>query len=222
MILAAGRGERMRPLTDTVPKPLLKAGGKPLIEYGIEKLVAAGFDELVINVAHLGAQIMETLGDGKRFGANIVYSNEGEKGLETAGGIIKALPLLGEEPFLVINSDIACDFPLAKLKRQSFKLAHLVLVENPGYHPEGDFSLGDDGQLGIAGHNRHTFCGIGVYDPKLFFELESGTVKLGPILKAAADKGLVSGEKHEGLWMDIGTPERLQELEDYYQTHKIK
>lgn len=218
MILAAGRGDRMRPLTDTTPKPLLTAYGKPLIQYAIEKLVTAGFTELVINVAHLGEQIMETLKDGQQFGASIVYSNEGEQALETAGGIIKALPLLGDKPFLVINGDIACDFPLEQLRQQSLKLAHLVLINNPSHHPEGDFSLANNGQLSTAAYNRHTFSGIGVYHPQLFSGIGLEKLKLGPILKAAADKGFVSGEKFSGFWMDIGTPQRLQTLDEYYRS----
>jgi len=216
MILAAGRGERMLPLTKNTPKPLLKVNGKVLIQYSIEKLVNAGFKEIVINVAYLGSQIMETLGNGQQFGARIIYSDEGEQGLETAGGIIKALPLLGEKPFIVINSDIVCDFPLEKLKQQPVKLAHLILVDNPKFHLTGDFSLAADGLLSTDSHNRYTFTGIGLYDPKLFKNYKLNTLKLGPILKGAAAKGYISGDKFTGLWMDIGTPQRLQELENYY------
>lgn len=217
MILAAGRGDRMRPLTNTTPKPLLEVKGKALIHCTIEKLVKAGFTDIVINIAYLGSQIKDALGDGQQFGANLVYSDEGEESLETAGGIIKALPLLGEQPFLVVNSDICCEFSLEDLKQQPLKLAHLILVDNPEYHLEGDFSLAEDGQLSTAAHNRYTFTGIGIYDPKLFAGNSRGKLKLGPILKAAADKGLVSGEKFEGLWMDIGTPQRLQALEQYIE-----
>lgn len=217
MILAAGRGDRMRPLTDTTPKPLLKAAGKPLIQYTIENLVAAGFTELVINVAYLGGQIMQTLGDGWHLGASIFYSQEGAEGLETAGGIIHALPLLGTEPFLVVNSDVACDFPLAQLKKPLPGLAHLVLIPNPEHHPEGDFSLGADGKLRVAGDNKCTFSGIGVYHPQLFAGIAPGKLKLRPVLEQAMADGLVSGEKFSGFWMDIGTQERLQVLGDYYQ-----
>jgi MurNAc alpha-1-phosphate uridylyltransferase len=213
MILAAGRGDRMRPLTDSVPKPLLKAAGKPLIQYAIENLVQAGFTELIINVAYLGEQIMQTLGDGQRFGAQIVYSQEGEEGLETAGGIIHALPLLGTEPFLVVNSDVACHFPLANLKQSRSGLAHLVMIENPDHHPEGDFSLATDGQLQITGENKCTFSGIGVYRPELFANVPAGKRKLRPVLEQAMTKGLVSGEKFSGFWLDIGTVERLQAFE---------
>ena len=216
MILAAGRGERMRPLTNTIPKPLLKINGKPLIQYSIEKLVSAGFKEIVINVAYLASQIIETLGDGHQFGANIVYSDEGEQGLETAGGIINALPLLGQQPFIVINSDIVCEFPLEKLRSQRLKFAHLVLVDNPDFNLKGDFSLAVNGKLSTADYNRHTFTGIGLYHPKLFENYSTDKLKLGPILKAEADAGEVSGEKFKGLWMDIGTPQRLRTLEAYY------
>ncbi|MDQ7089346.1 MAG: nucleotidyltransferase family protein [Methylococcales bacterium] len=218
MILAAGRGDRMRPLTDKTPKPLLKVNGKPLIQYTIENLVKAGFKEIIINVAYLGVQIIEMLGKGHQFGATITYSDEGSQGLETAGGIIKALPLLGNQPFIVINSDIACDFPLEKLKQQSLKLAHLILVNNPEFHLEGDFSLAENGKLGTIESNRYTFSGIGLYHPKLFENYGNNTLKLGPILKEAANKGDVSGEKFEGLWVDIGTPERLQVVNDHYKS----
>lgn len=213
MILAAGRGDRMRPLTDTVPKPLLKVAGKPLIQYTIENLVIAGFCELVINVAYLGEQIIQTLGDGSQFGAKIVYSPEGEEGLETAGGIIHALPLLGSEPFLVLNSDVACDFPLASLKQAPKGLAHLVFIPNPEHHPEGDFALGADGIMSVTGENKCTFSGIGVYKPELFAGVPEGKLKLRPVLEQAMAAGLISGEKFSGFWMDIGTAERLQALE---------
>jgi MurNAc alpha-1-phosphate uridylyltransferase len=217
MILAAGRGDRMRPLTDTIPKPLLKVAGKPLIHYTIENLVAAGFTDLVINVAYLGQQIMQALGDGSQFGASIVYSDEGAEGLETAGGIIQALPLLGTAPFLVVNSDVACDFPLAQLKNTPQGLAHLVMINNPEHHSKGDFGLNSDGKLTIEGEPKYTFSGIGVYHPELFANLPTGKLKLRPVLEQAMLKGLVSGEKFAGFWMDIGTQERLQTLENYYQ-----
>lgn len=213
MILAAGRGDRMRPLTDTTPKPLLKVAGKPLIQYTIEKLVAAGFTELVINVAYLGEQIMQTLGDGWQFGASILYSDEGEAGLETAGGIIQALPLLGSKPFLVVNSDVACDFPLETLRKEPQGLAHLVFMPNPEHHPQGDFALGDDGIMRLEGDNKLTFSGIGIYKPELFADIPEGKLKLRPVLEKAMVQGLISGEKFDGFWMDIGTPERLQVLE---------
>lgn len=216
MILAAGRGDRMRPLTDAMPKPLLKVAGKPLIQYTIENLRQAGFTELVINVAYLGEQIMQALGNGQQFGVNIVYSPEGEA-LETAGGIIQALPLLGSEAFLVVNSDVACDFPLAQLNKPLIGLAHLVLIPNPEHHLEGDFSLGTDGKLSMEGENKYTFSGIGVYKAELFANLPAGKLKLRPVLEQVMADGLVSGEKFSGFWMDIGTQERLQALDDYYQ-----
>ena len=212
MILAAGRGDRMRPLTDTVPKPLLKAAGKPLIQYTIEKLVAAGFTELVINVAYLGEQIIQTLGDGSQFGASILYSREAEA-LETAGGIIQALPLLGCEPFLVVNSDVACDFPLETLKESPKGLAHLVFMPNPEHHPNGDFSLDAQGVVHLDGENKSTFSGIGVYKPELFAGIPEGKLKLRPVLENAITQGVISGEKFSGFWMDIGTVERLRDFE---------
>lgn len=213
MILAAGRGERMRPLTDNTPKPLLQVAGKPLIQYTIENLVRNGFYDLVINLAYLGAQIRHALGDGSQWGAKIVYSDEGEEGLETAGGIIHALPLLGTKPFLVINSDIACDFPLATLRKPLSGFAHLVLINNPDHHPDGDFSLRHDGILQVEGENKLTFSGIGVYDAKLFAQVAPGKSKLAPLLRTAMANALVTGEKFSGFWMDIGTTERLQLLQ---------
>lgn len=213
MILAAGRGERMRPLTDNTPKPLLQVAGKPLIQYTIENLVRNGFRDLVINIAYLGSQIRHALGDGSQWGAKIVYSDEGEEGLETAGGIIHALPLLGEQPFLVVNSDVACDFPLADLRKPLAGFAHLVLIANPAHHPDGDFSLRNDGVLQVEGENKLTFSGIGVYDAKLFAQTAAGKSKLAPLLRTAMADNLVSGEKFSGFWMDIGTAQRLQVLQ---------
>ncbi|MCK5871459.1 MAG: nucleotidyltransferase family protein, partial [Methylococcales bacterium] len=181
MILAAGRGNRMKSLTNHTPKPLLKVQGKPLIQHTLENLANAGFNEIVINIAYLGAQIRDFLGDGHQFGVRIVYSDEGAEGLETAGGIIKALPLLGTQPFLVINSDIIYDYPLKTLRYRRIDRAHLVLVENPEFHQEGDFSLAKDGYLSTADDNRYTFSGIGIYHPKLFENCAAGKLKLGPI-----------------------------------------
>ncbi len=213
MILAAGRGERMRPLTDNTPKPLLKAAGKPLIQYTIEKLVAAGFDELVINLAYRGGQIRDFLGDGHQFNCQIAYSDEGEKALETAGGIIHALPLLGKAPFLLINGDIACDYPLARLQTIPLRLAHLIMMPNPSHHPEGDFHLTEEGLLLEHGANKLTYSGIGVFNPVLFQDLPEGALKLGPVLRSVMATGQISGEKYSGFWMDIGTPARLHQLE---------
>lgn len=218
MILAAGRGERMRPLTDETPKPLLRAGGKPLIVWHIEALVRAGIRDIVINHAHLGSLIEAALGDGARFGARIAWSPEGEA-LETAGGIANALPLLGNEPFIVINGDIACDYdmtrlaPLAGALRTHGLQAHLVLVPNPPHHPRGDFAL-RDGEVSDEGEPKLTFSGIGLYDPGLFAGIGRGAkAKLAPLLRVAMAKGAVSGELHAGRWMDVGTPERLAELD---------
>lgn len=216
MILAAGRGERMRPLTDHTPKPLLIAGGKALIEHTINQLVAAGFNDIVINHAHLGSQIEDRLGNGSRFGANISYSPEGEQALETAGGIINALHLLGEEVFLVVNGDIATDFPFAGLKNRTVDLAHLVLVDNPAHHPEGDFGLDQSGLVVTNAAEQFTFSGIGLYRSELFKNIPAGPNKLGPLLRQAIASGRVSGQKMNGFWMDIGTPERLQELDFTY------
>jgi MurNAc alpha-1-phosphate uridylyltransferase len=210
MILAAGRGERMRPLTDHTPKPLLLAGGRPLIEHQIRALAKAGFTELVINHAHLGEQIEAALGDGARFGVRVRYSPEGTA-LETGGGIFRALPLLGEGPFLVVNGDVWCDYDFARARLAPGRLAHLVLVDNPPHHPRGDFAL-----VGGAARNRDeprlTFGGIGVYRPELFAGCRPGAFPLAPLLRSACDRGAVSAEHHRGAWMDIGTPERLASL----------
>jgi MurNAc alpha-1-phosphate uridylyltransferase len=217
MLLAAGRGERMRPLTDHTPKPLLEAGGKPLIVWHIEKLVRAGIRELVINHAHLGAQIEQALGDGRRFGAHIQYSPEASA-LETAGGIANALPLLGDEPFAVINSDIFCNYDFARLAQRAAALqtngdaAHLVLVNNPEHHPAGDFGL--HGNRIVHDAARFTFSGIGVYQPFLFSHIPRGNIApLAPLLRAQIALGRVSGELHQGIWVDVGTPQRLQDLD---------
>ena len=220
MILAAGRGERMRPLTDHTPKPLLTAAGNPLIEYTVKQLVAAGFNDIVINHAHLGVQIEEHLGDGSRFGANIGYSPEGEQALETAGGIINALPLLGDEVFLVVNGDIATDFPFSELKNRPVDLAHLVLVDNPAHNVKGDFGLDNNGLVVSNSTKQFTFSGIGLYRPELFADTPAGPSKLAPLLRQAIANGRVSGQQTDAFWMDIGTPERLQELDLYYTQHR--
>ncbi|GAB6047216.1 N-acetylmuramate alpha-1-phosphate uridylyltransferase [Methyloparacoccus murrellii] len=211
MILAAGRGERMRPLTDRTPKPLLQAGGLPLIEHLIRGLVAGGIRELVVNTAHLGEQVEAALGDGSRLGAAIVYSPE-HQALETGGGIHRALPLLGEEPFLVVNGDIATDFPFGTLVSRPIELAHLVLVPNPPHHPAGDFGLDGERTLETAG-SCHTFGGIGVYRPALFRDCAPGRFPLAPLLRAAMREGRVSGQLYPGFWMDIGTVDRLRAFE---------
>ncbi|WP_373510921.1 N-acetylmuramate alpha-1-phosphate uridylyltransferase MurU [Thiocapsa sp.] len=211
MILAAGRGNRMRPLTDRVPKPLLEAGGHPLIQYHIERLAAAGIRDIVINHAHLGEQIEATLGDGSRFGVRIRYSPE-HTALETGGGIFKALPLLGPAPFLVINGDIWSDLEPAGLHLRETDLAHLVLVDNPPHHPRGDFAL-TDRRVQADGDPRLTFSGVGVYSPALFADCRPGAFPLAPLLRAAMAEGRVGGVHHAGRWLDIGTPERLAELD---------
>lgn len=215
MILAAGRGERMRPLTDTTPKPLLQAGGKPIIQQTIEQLVSAGFTEIVINVAYLGQQIIDTLGSGLEFGASISYSDEGEAALETAGGIINALPILGTEPFLVVNGDIANDYDFSQLQNKSFNLAHLVLIPNPAHHPEGDFHLTSNGLIAVDGQPMLTYSGIGLFSPTLFNDTPPGKNKLAPLLRNAMSQNKVSGESFDGFWLDIGSPERLHELDNY-------
>lgn len=213
MILAAGRGERMRPLTDHTPKPLLPVGGKPLIVWHIEKLARAGFRELVINHAHLGQQIETALGDGSRFGVSIQYSPEVEA-LETAGGIANALPLLGDAPFLVVNGDVFCDYDFAQIPPlPQSQLAWLVLVDNPEHNPNGDFGLAD-GRVEDNAPEKWTFSGIGVYRPELFAGVVRGSkAKLAPLLRAVMPEGKVGGAHYGGLWLDIGTPERLAELD---------
>lgn len=212
MILAAGRGERMRPLTDTRPKPLLIAGGKALIEHHIEHLAAADFTELVINHAHLGEQIEAALGDGSRWNINIHYSPEGTA-LETGGGIQRALPLLGPGPFLVINGDVWTDYDFSTLPLLNANdLAHLVLVDNPEHHPEGDFALDVNGNR-LLDQKALTFSGIGIYRPELFAGKGPGAFPLAPLLRQAMAADRVSGEHHQGRWMDIGTPERLAQLD---------
>ncbi|MDP1653063.1 MAG: nucleotidyltransferase family protein [Rhodocyclaceae bacterium] len=219
MILAAGRGERMRPLTDRTPKPLLPVAGKPLIVWHLERLALAGFRDIVINHAHLGDQIETLLGDGAAWGVRIRYSAEPAGALETAGGIANALPLLGESPFLVINGDIFCDWDVRRARDAlaQEQLAHLVLVGNPPQHPAGDFTLAD-GKVGAGetaiNTERLTFSGIGIYRPALFAGIERGQpAKLAPLLIEAIKAGKVSGEYHAGRWVDVGTPERLAALD---------
>lgn len=212
MILAAGRGERMRPLTDHTPKPLLPLGGKPLIVWHLERLAKAGFKEVVINHAHLGAQIEQALGDGSVWGLNIQYSPE-PSALETAGGIANALPLLGDTPFLVVNGDVFTDIDFGALQLVSPNLAHLVMVDNPSQHPEGDFAV-DSGMVTDQSNHKLTFSGVGIYHPALFAGVERGqAAKLAPLLRSAIEKNLVKGEHYQGVWHDIGTPERLSFLD---------
>lgn len=207
MILAAGRGERMGALTASTPKPLLKAGGHYLIEYVIQHLKQAGFTEIVINVAYRGEQIMQALGDGSRYGVHLAYSVEDER-LETGGGILKALPLLGDAPFLVVSSDVVSDFPLATLPAEIVGLAHLVLVANPVYHPRGDFGLCDK-LVDMDAKPAHTFANIGIYHPDLFVGCTPGHFPLNQLIFPAIRQAKVTGELYHGSWFNVGTPEQL-------------
>lgn len=215
MILAAGRGERMKPLTDITPKPLLEVGGKPLIVWHIEKLANAGFKEIIINIAHLGYMIPEALGDGSKWGVKLHYSDEQKEGaLESAGGIVKALSFFENEPFLVVNGDVWCDYEF----NNAFELddgipAHLILVPNPEHNTKGDFAL-KNGMVTPSGDKKYTFSGIGYYSPSLFKWLEYGRRGLGDVLRDTILHDAVSGEIYNGVWRDIGTPERLEEINE--------
>ena len=216
MLLAAGRGERLRPLTDTVPKALVEAGGKPLIVWHLERLARAGIRDAVINISHLGERIVERLGDGARFGLRLHYSRERER-LEAAGGIANALELLGRAPFLLVNADVYCECDFARLMNIQLgdRLAHLVLVPNPSHRSKGDFSLAD-GRLGDAAAPRYTYAGVAVVAPKLLRSVNRGEkAPLAPLLYDAAARGLLGGEVYRGLWQDVGTMERLAELERF-------
>ena len=220
-ILAAGRGERMRPLTDHTPKPLLLAGGKPLIVWHLERLQAAGFREVVINHAHLGEQIEASLGDGSRYGLAIRYSPEPPGALETAGGIAHALDLLGDEPFLVVNGDVWCDWDFRRAQALTRRAAHLVFVDNPPQHANGDFCLDGDRvrYASEACGPTLTYAGTGVFSPSFFATVARGAVmKMRPLLDAAIAQGIVTGEHHAGRWVDVGTPERLAELDQQLHT----
>jgi len=213
-ILAAGRGERMRPLTDHTPKPLLQAGGKPLIAWHLERLAAAGFREVVINHAHLGEQIEATLGDGSNWGLAIQYSPEPPGALETAGGIARALPLLGDEAFLVVNGDVHCDWDFRQARRLGDRQAHLVMVDNPAHHSAGDFGLDGERVVLAQGERTLTYAGVGVFSPAFFAGVAPGSVmKLRPLLDAAIAAGTLTGERYTGRWVDVGTPQRLAELD---------
>ena len=221
MILAAGRGERMRPLTLTRPKPLLEVGGRALIEHHLAGLATAGFRSIVINLSWLGAQIREHVGDGAAFGVAVEYSEEGPEPLETGGGILRALPLLGPGPFLAVNGDVWTDYCYARLRGRLAErdLAHLVLVPNPDHHPDGDFVLAGGRMVETRGQ-RLTFSGVGIYRPELFTGHE-GIFRLAPLLRAAAREGRVSAEQFDGAWYDIGTPERLDALNQRYNSGQI-
>lgn len=226
MILAAGRGERMRPLTDRLPKPLLPVAGKPLIVHHLETLAAAGVVEVVINHAWLGHLIEQQLGDGRQFGVRIQYSAEGTTGLETAGGIKKALPLLGAEPFVVINGDVLSTFDPRRLIATGLTqgaLAHLVLVPNPPQHPAGDFAFAENAfWLTSTGTEQFTFSGIALYHPDFFHDVPEGPQKLAPFLRQAMAQQRVSGELFGGYWADIGTPERLQQADTSFVAQQLK
>jgi len=210
MILAAGLGTRMRPLTNSTPKPLLKIGGKPLILWHIERLKAVGFTNIVVNVAYLGQQIIDYLGDGSKYGVQIHISNEENEGaLETAGGIVKALPFLSET-FLVVNGDVWTDFEYnSKFELSKNSLAHLVLIDNPPHNLSGDFLLDNT-------NNKYTFSGIGYYSIKMFESLKYGKQALAPLLFSAVERGELSTEYYAGIWHDIGTPERLYALDELF------
>jgi len=212
MILAAGRGERMRPLTDTLPKPLLVVNSKPLIVHHLEKLSKLGFKEVIINIAHLGYKITQALGNGSQWNLRIRYSNESKEGaLESAGGIVKALPLLGDETFLVVNGDVYSDYDFDVNFDLGDDLAHLILVPNPKHNEDGDFGL-KDGYLLNNDKIKYTFSGIGYYSPKLFKDLNYGKSALAPILRKAIKMDKISGELFKNMWYDIGTPKRLKDI----------
>ena len=208
MILAAGRGERLRPLTDHVPKPLLEVAGKPLIVRHLESLLVAGIQDVIINVSYLGDAIMQALGADWQ-GLRIHYSDERGGRLETGGAIVRALPLLGDAPFLLVNGDICTDFPWARLRQPSSARAHLVLVPNPVQHPQGDFALSAS-MVALAGEERHTYAGIARLDPGLFREFPEQSAPLAPWLRRWIAAGLVEGSLYQGKWTDVGTPERLR------------
>lgn len=215
MVLAAGYGTRMRELTQTCPKPMLEAGGQPLIFYHLQALARAGYQEVVINTGWLGHILEAAIEDGARFGLQVHWSRE-EEPLETAGGIRKALPLLGEQPFLVVNGDVWTDLDFSAIQLQGEHLAHLVLVDNPAHHPEGDFSL-QQGRVVPRQERSYTFSGVGCYHPALFARYGHNENKLGLLLREAMADNVVSGEHYEGRWWDIGTPERLSQLDNWLQ-----
>jgi N-acetyl-alpha-D-muramate 1-phosphate uridylyltransferase len=215
MVLAAGRGERMRPLSDSLPKPLLEVHGKPLIVWHIEKLAKNGFKEIVINIAHLGEKILQSLGDGSKWGVKIFYSDERESGaLESAGGIKKALPLLGNETFLLINGDIFCEYEFDANFDLKGKLAHLILVPNPPHNPKGDFGLKNSDILNES-DDMYTFSGISYYNPKIFESIAVEKSALAPLLRENVTN--ISGEVFDKVWHDVGTPKRLKEINDKYE-----
>lgn len=225
LIFAAGLGERMRPLTDATPKPLLPAGGKPLIAWHLEKLAACGIRDVVVNTSWLADQFPQTLGDGGAWGLRIAYSYEGPRPLETGGGMLNALPLLGDDaPFLLVNGDVWTDYDFARLPHEPDGLAHLVMVDPPDFAPRGDFHLSSDGRVASDGEPRLTYAGIGVYRPAILKNWREYTTvasagetpprfPLAPILRAHMASGAIIGERHAGRWTDVGTPRRLAELD---------
>ncbi len=212
MILAAGRGERMRPLTDRTPKPLLEVGGEKLIERHLRRLAAAGYTQIIINLSWLGSQIRQAIGNGQRYGVEVRYSDEGPTALETAGGIFKALSMLGRAPFLVVNGDIWTDHPFLPTPLTADSHAHLVLVPNPPQHPRGDFSL-EGGLVAESARERYTYSGIGLYRREFFTGCTPGKFPLLPLLRRAIESGHLTGEVYRGGWYDIGTPDRLTVLD---------
>jgi MurNAc alpha-1-phosphate uridylyltransferase len=222
LILAAGRGERMRPLTNELPKPLLPAGGQPLIDYHVQALARGGIGEIVVNLSWQGEKLRNYLGDGTRYGVTFAFSDEGPEPLETGGGIHHALRLLGPGAFWVVNGDIACDYSFAPRTLEPGTLAHLVLVPNPPHNPRGDFRL-SGGRIDAgpsSGSDPRTFAGISILDPLLFASSRPGRFPLAPLLKAAAERGAVTGEHHAGWWTDVGTPERLRALDELLKARK--
>jgi MurNAc alpha-1-phosphate uridylyltransferase len=211
MLLAAGRGERLRPLTDRQPKPLLLVRGKPLIVWHLEALARAGIAEVVINLSWLGEQLRARLGSGSDWGLHIEYSDEGPEPLETGGGIFRALPLLGPAPFLLVNGDVFTGYDLRRLVPEPGAQAHLVVVPNPPHHPAGDFGL-EQGLLSLSGSPTYTYAGIGLFTPKLFEGCRDGKFPLLPLLHRAISAGQLRGELYTGPWVDVGSPERLAAL----------
>lgn len=214
MVLAAGRGERMRPLTDRIPKPLLPVAGEPLVAHQLRALAAAGVREIVMNCSWLADTLQAALGDGRAWGVDIVYSPEPWPPLETGGGIFRALPLLGTEPFLLVNGDVWLDLPPASLALPAGMLGHLVLVPNPAHNPGGDFGLDARGRVLADSERRHTYGGVAILTAELFEGCEAGRFPLAPLLRRAARAGRLSGQLHLGRWLDVGTPERLQALHE--------
>jgi len=220
MILAAGRGERMRPLTDTTPKPLLSVGGRPLIEHHVEALAGAGIGELVINLSWHGDQIRDFLGNGSKYGLTITYSEEGPEPLETGGGIYHALPLLGSDAFWLVNGDVFCEFGYRPLNLEPGMLGHLIMVSNPDHHADGDFYFNNGRLLSSSGKQSMTYSGLAFLHPDLFRDAAAGKFPLAPLLVTAMNQNAITGEKFDGPWFDVGTPERLGQLEKHLSNRR--